>query len=121
MFSLPIHSLSFPLLIPLHILPLPLSAPLPLRSLVSPISSVSTQKKLKTQDWAITKPKKTQGQISIHFREIFGKNRTFPEKKQTFPEKMSFFPPKFLMTFFSQILTIFRQKCLTFCGKQQQK
>src|SRR6218665_1996096 len=107
MFSLPIHSLSFPLLIPLHILPLPLSAPLPLRSLVSPISSVSTQKKLKTQDWAITKPKKTQGQISIHFREIFGKNRTFPEKSKLFLKKMSFYPPKFLMTFFLVIASNF--------------
>src|SRR6218665_1776172 len=50
--------------------------------------SVATQKKLKTQDWAIKKPKKTQGQISIRFRKISGKNRTFPEK-------MSFYPPKF--------------------------
>jgi len=48
-------------------------------------SSVATQKKLKTQDWPIKKPKKTQGQISIRFRKIPGKNRTFPEKSQTFP------------------------------------
>jgi len=43
------------------------------------------KKKLKTQDWPIKKAKKTQGQISIPFRQIFGENRTFPEKNQTFP------------------------------------
>src|SRR6218665_3785873 len=42
--------------------------------------SVATQTKLKTQDWAIKKPKKTQGQISIRFRKISEKNPTFPEK-----------------------------------------
>src|SRR6218665_1531947 len=62
--------------------------------------SVATQKRLKTQDWAINKPMKTQGQISIRFRKISGKNRIFPEKKQTFPEKMSFYPPKFSDDFF---------------------
>src|SRR6218665_892583 len=55
-----------------------------------------------------TKPKKTQGQISIRFRKISGKNRTFPEKNQTFPEKMSFYSPKFLMTFFLVIASDFQ-------------
>jgi len=49
---------------------------------------------LKTQDWAIQKPKKTQGQISIRFRKISGKNRTFPEKNQTFPQKNVFLSAK---------------------------
>ena len=47
--------------------------------------SVATENKLKTQDWPIKKTKKTQGQISIRFRKISGKNRTFPVKSQTFP------------------------------------
>ena len=72
------------------------------------ITSVATQKKLKTQDWAIKKPKTTQGQISIRFRTISGKNRTFPEKKQTFPEKMSFYPPKFSDDFFLVIASDFQ-------------
>src|SRR6218665_1077056 len=64
------------------------------------MSSVANQKKLKTQDWPIKKTKKTQGQISIPFRQISGENRTFPEKKPTFPKEISFYPPKFLITFF---------------------
>ena len=39
--------------------------------------SVATQTKLKPQDWAIKKPKKTQGQISIRFRKISGKKSHF--------------------------------------------
>src|SRR6218665_582436 len=58
------------------------------------MTSVATQKKLKTQDWPIKKPKKTQGQISIPFRQIFGENRTFPGKNQTFPKKNIFLSAK---------------------------
>ena len=52
------------------------------------------------------KNKKTQGQISIRFRKISGKNRTFPEKKQTFPEKMFFLSAKIFWydLFFSEPL-----------------
>ena len=59
------------------------------------MASVATQNKLKTQDWAIQKTKKAQGQISILFRQIFWKNRTFPEKSKLFLKKMSFYPSKF--------------------------
>jgi len=57
-------------------------------------------KKIENPRLGNKKTKKTQGQISIRFRKISGKNRTFPEKKQTFPEKMSFYPPKFSDDFF---------------------
>ena len=66
-------------------------------------SSVATQKKVENTRLGNKKPKKTQGQISIRFRKIFGKNRTFPEKKQTFPEKINF-----LMTFFLVIASDFQ-------------
>jgi len=56
---------------------------------------------LKTQDWAIQKTKKAQGQISILFRQIFGKNRTFPEKNV-------FIRQNFLMTFFLVIASDFQ-------------
>src|SRR6218665_92648 len=70
-------------------------------------TSVATQKKLKTQDWAIKKTKKTQGQIFIRFRKISGKNRTFPEKKQTFPKKV-FFSAKISDDFFLVIASDFQ-------------
>src|SRR6218665_3006984 len=53
---------------------------------------------MKNPRWANTKPKKTQGQISIHFHTIFGKNRLFPKK-------IPFYPPKILTTFFSHQLS----------------
>jgi len=64
------------------------------------MQSVLPLKKIENPRLGNKKPKKTQGQISIRFRKIFGKNRTFPEKKQTFPEEMSFYPPKFSDDFF---------------------
>ena len=57
-------------------------------------------KKIENPRLANKKTKKTQGQISIRFRKIPGKNRTFPEKAKLFLKKMSFYPSKFLMTFF---------------------
>jgi len=56
--------------------------------------------KMKNPRWANKKPKKTQGQISIHFHTIFGKNRLFPGKSRLFPRKIPFYPPKILTTFF---------------------
>src|SRR6218665_1344896 len=57
-------------------------------------NSVATLKKiLKNLDGPITKPKKTQGQISIHFANILGKIQLFP-KNPTFPEKNSFLSAK---------------------------
>src|SRR6218665_3976898 len=72
------------------------------------MTSVANKKKLKTQDWAIKNPKKTQGQISIRFRKIFGKTRTFPEKSKLFLKKCLFIRQYFLMTFFLVIASDFQ-------------
>src|SRR6218665_3187651 len=65
-------------------------------------------KKIENPRLGNNKPKKTQGQISIRFRKISGKNRTFPEKKQIFPEKKSFYPSKFSDDFFLVIASDFQ-------------
>ena len=43
------------------------------------------------------KPKKTQGQISIRFRKISGKYRTFPEKSKLFLKKCLFVRQNFFL------------------------
>src|SRR6218665_2993656 len=74
---------------------------------MSILVSVATQKKLKTQDWAIKNPKKTQAQISIRFRKISGKNRSFPEKSKLFLKKC-LYPPKFSDDLFFVIASDFQ-------------
>ena len=80
-------------------------------------SVLPLKKKLKTQDWAIKKTKKTQGQISIRFRKISGKNRTLPEKKQTFlviaSDFQIFYPDFTDFHHFSPKMSYFLQKTTT--------
>src|SRR6218665_546138 len=64
-------------------------------------------KKIENPRLGNNKPKKTQGQISIRFRKISGKNRTFPEKKQTFPKKV-FLSAKISDDFFLVIASDFQ-------------
>src|SRR6218665_595950 len=55
---------------------------------------------MKNPRWPNKKTKKTQGEISIRFLQILGKDRLFPGKKPTSPEKIPFYPLKILTTFF---------------------
>jgi len=55
---------------------------------------------MKNPRWPSKKPKKTLGEISIHFLQILGKDRLFPGKKPTSPEEIPFYPVKILTTFF---------------------
>src|SRR6218665_1995181 len=55
---------------------------------------------MKNPRWPNKKTKKTQGEISIRFLQILGKDRLFPGKKPTSREKIPFYPLKILTTFF---------------------
>ena len=44
-----------------------------------------SKKNKKNPSWAIKKPKKTQGHISMRLGQISGKNPAFSLKKPTFP------------------------------------
>src|SRR6218665_3626296 len=57
-------------------------------------------KKIENPRLGNKKPKKTQGQISIRFRNISGKNLTFPEKSKLFLKKCLFIRQNFLITFY---------------------
>jgi len=95
--------------------------------------SVATQKKLKTQNWAIKNPRKPKVKFLYVFGKFLEKIALFLKKanfswKNVFLSAKIFWWPFFfshrlwflkLFTLVSQILTIFRQKCLTFCKKQQ--
>src|SRR6218665_1583248 len=71
-------------------------------------TSVATQKKLKTQDWAIKNPRKPKVKFLYVFGTFLETIALFLKKSKLFLKIMSFCPPKFLMTFFLAIASDFQ-------------
>src|SRR6218665_3131264 len=62
--------------------------------------SVATPNKLKTQDWAITKPRKPKVKFLYVFGKFLEKIALFLKKSKLFLKKCLFIRQNFLMTFF---------------------
>src|SRR6218665_2805704 len=78
------------------------------RSATCILPSVATQKKLKTQDWAIKKPRKPKVKFLYVFGKFLEKIALFPIKNKLFLKKCLFIRQNFLMTFFLVIASDFQ-------------